>query len=73
MLGPAIRLCHCIVHGAASVAVQRAPLLREFGIERIETVLPTIVSLFSEKPNKQEVETIRVERKWMATRRIPKV
>jgi hypothetical protein len=50
-----------------------APLLREFGIERIETVLPTIVSLFSEKPNKQEVETIRVERKWMATRRIPKV
>ena len=50
-----------------------APLIREFGIDRIETHLVTLVDVFTNKPNKHEIERIRIDRKWNQARRVPKM
>ncbi|CAD7927849.1 unnamed protein product [Amoebophrya sp. A120] len=54
-------------------AAKLLPNLREFGLERLETVLDALVDVFQSPDSKQDLERIRLDRKWLQTRRVPKV
>ncbi|CAD7928384.1 unnamed protein product [Amoebophrya sp. A25] len=49
------------------------PNIKEFGLERVETLLEILVNAYTDAESKQQIEQIRIDRKWLRERRIPKL